>query len=168
MAGTKVKYRKTNKGTQLPMKGLAAKIALVEASYMPTDMPDFKAGDTVRVHVKIKEGEKERIQPYEGIVIARSNGGGSRSFVVRKISHGFGVERIFLDSSPKIAKIEIVQLGRVRRAKLYYLRGLEGKAARIEREVETLASAAASAAARAAKKEAKKETKKATTAKDAK
>lgn len=106
------------------------------------------------MHVRIKEGEKERIQIYEGVVIAQSNRGVNRSFTVRKISHGVGVERIFLESSPKIAKLEIVQQGRVRRAKLYYLRGLEGKAARIEREVETVASAAASASARAAKRNA--------------
>ncbi len=116
-----------------------------------TDFPQYDSGDTVRVHVRIKEGEKERIQIYEGVVIAQSNRGINRSFTVRKISHGVGVERIFLESSPKIAKLEIVQQGRVRRAKLYYLRGLEGKAARIEREVETVASAAASASARAAK-----------------
>ena len=81
-------------------------------------------------------------------MIGRSNTAGGKSFVVRKISHGVGVERIFVESSPKIAKLEVVQEGRVRRAKLYYIRGLEGKAARIEREVETLASAAASAAAK--------------------
>ena len=113
--------------------------------------PKFKAGDTVTVNYKIKEGEKERVQIFEGVVIAQSNRGINRSFTVRKISHGVGVERIFLESSPKIAKLEVVQEGRVRRAKLYYLRGLEGKAARIEREVETLASANASASARAAK-----------------
>jgi large subunit ribosomal protein L19 len=152
MSGTKVKYRKTNKGVRLNHTGLAAKVALVEKSLLRTDFPDFKPGDTIRVHVKIKEGEKERIQPYEGIVIARMNVGTGRSMVVRKISHGVGVERIFLESSPKVAKVELVQQGRVRRAKLYYLRELVGKAARVDREVETLAAKEASAAAREAKK----------------
>ncbi|MCM2279373.1 MAG: 50S ribosomal protein L19 [Oligoflexia bacterium] len=105
------------------------------------DLPDFKAGDTVRVQVRIKEGEKERIQAYEGIVIAKNNKGASKSFTVRKISHGVGVERTFLESSPKVAKLEIVQTGKVRRAKLYYLRELEGKAAKVEREYGAEASA---------------------------
>jgi large subunit ribosomal protein L19 len=151
MATTKTKYRRTSKGAQVPQRGLAERIAAVEKAMARTDMPDFSAGDTVRVHVRIKEGEKERAQAYEGVVIARQGAGASKSFVVRKISHGVGVERIFMDTSPKIAKIEVVQEGKVRRAKLYYLRGLEGKAAKIEREVETLASAAASSAAKEAK-----------------
>jgi large subunit ribosomal protein L19 len=151
MATTKTKYRKTSKGAQVPQRKLADRIAAVEKAMIRSDMPDFSAGDTVRVHVRIKEGEKERVQAYEGVVIARQNAGASKSFVVRKISHGVGVERIFMETSPKIAKVEIVQEGRVRRAKLYYLRGLEGKAAKIEREVETLASAAASNAAKEAK-----------------
>jgi len=116
-----------------------------------SDFPSYDAGDTVKVHARIKEGEKERIQIFEGIVIAKSNRGASKSFTVRKISHGVGVERIFLETSPKIAKLEVAQQGRVRRAKLYYLRGLEGKAARVEKEVETLAAAAASAAAKEGK-----------------
>ena len=148
MATTKKKHRRTSHGAQLPGTGLAARVALVEKSMLRTDLPDFKPGDTVRVHVKIKEGEKERVQAYEGVVTGRRNKGASKSFVVRKMSHGVGVERTFLDSSPKVAKVEIMQSGRVRRAKLYYLRELEGKAAKIEREVETLAQAAASAAAR--------------------
>jgi len=151
MATTKTKYRRTSKGTQVPQRGLADRVGLVEKAMMRSDLPDFQAGDTVRVHAKIKEGEKERIQIFEGIVIARSNKGASKSFTVRKISHGVGVERIFLETSPKVAKLELVQQGRVRRAKLYYLRGLEGKAARVEREVETLAAAAASAAAKEGK-----------------
>ena len=151
MATTKTKYRRTSKGTRVPQKGLADRVGLVEKTMIRTDFPQFSAGDTLRVHVKIKEGEKERIQIYEGIVIARSNRGASKSFTVRKISHSVGVERIFLETSPKIAKIDVVQVGRVRRAKLYYLRGLEGKAARVEREIETLASAAASAAAKEGK-----------------
>jgi large subunit ribosomal protein L19 len=148
MATTKTKYRRTSKGKFVSQKGMADRVAAVEKPMLRTDLPKFDAGDTVKVHVRIKEGEKERIQIFEGIVIAQSNRGASRSFTVRKISHGVGVERIFLESSPKVAKVEIAQEGRVRRAKLYYLRGLEGKAARVEREVETLASAAASAAAK--------------------
>lgn len=148
MATTKTKYRRTGKGAQVNVKGLAAKVALVEKPLLRTDMPVYKAGDTVQVHVRIKEGEKERIQIYEGVVIGISNRGSSRSFTVRKMSHGVGVERVFLESSPKVAKLEVLQDGRVRRAKLYYLRGLEGKAARIERNVETLASANASAASK--------------------
>jgi len=151
MATTKQKYRRTSKGKLVEQKNLAARIAQVEQSMIRTDFPQFSAGDTVRVHVRIREGEKERVQMFEGVVIAKSNRAPNRSFTVRKISHGVGVERIFLESTPKIAKLEVVQQGRVRRAKLYYLRGLEGKAARIERDVETLASAAASASARAAK-----------------
>ena len=142
MATTKTKYRRTSKGVHVGQKGLMDRVALVEKAMMRTDIPSFAAGDTVKVHVRIKEGEKERIQIFEGIVIGRSNRGASRSITVRKISHGVGVERIFLECSPKVAKIEVAQEGRVRRAKLYYLRELEGKAARVEREVETLAAAA--------------------------
>ncbi|MGZ3689441.1 MAG: 50S ribosomal protein L19 [Bdellovibrionota bacterium] len=124
---------------------------MVEKDLLRTDFPDFKPGDTIRVQVRIKEGEKERVQAYEGVVIGRYNAGAGKSFCVRKSSHGVGVERTFMESSPKIARIEMVQEGKVRRAKLYYLRGLEGKAAKIEREVETQAAAAASAAAKEAK-----------------
>lgn len=151
MATTKTKHRRTSKNATAKNQGLADKVALVEKATMRGDFPNFKPGDTIRVHVKIKEGEKERVQPYEGVVIARSNKGGSKSFNVRKMSHGVGVERIFLESSPKVVKIDVIQEGRVRRAKLYYLRGLEGKAAKIEREVETQAAAAASAAAKEGK-----------------
>lgn len=151
MAGTKTKYRRTTKSRQVQQKGLADRVALVEKATMRSDFPDFASGDTVRVHVRIKEGEKERVQPYEGLCIARQNKGGSKSFIVRKISHGVGVERIFLESSPKIAKLEVVQEGKVRRAKLYYIRNLEGKAAKIEREVETQASAAAKEASKESK-----------------
>jgi large subunit ribosomal protein L19 len=150
MASTKQKYRKTSKGTQAPVRNLAERLASVEKPMLRNDLPNFKPGDTVRVHVRIKEGEKERLQAFEGVVIGRYNKGASKSFNVRKISHGVGVERMFLESSPKVAKIEVVQSGLVRRAKLYYLRGLEGKAARIERQVETLASASASAGAKSA------------------
>lgn len=98
---------------------------------MRLDMPDFAAGDTVKVHVKIKEGDKQRIQVYEGVVIARRNSGIGSSFTVRKISDGVGVERVFQLHSPSLEKVEVVTRGRVRRAKIYYLRNLRGKAARI-------------------------------------
>ena len=99
-----------------------------------TDLPQFAAGDTVRVHVKIKEGDKERIQAFEGVVISRTSGP-QASFTVRKVSFGQGVERIFPLSSKVIDRVDVVRSSRVRRAKLYYLRGLRGKAARL-REVE--------------------------------
>lgn len=106
----------------------------LEKEQVRTDLPDFRPGDTIKVHVKIKEGDKERIQIFEGVVI-RKRGGASRStFTVRKISYGVGVERIFPTNSPAIDRIEIVQRGKVRRAKLYYLRQLKGKAARIREQ----------------------------------
>ncbi|MBI9070425.1 MAG: 50S ribosomal protein L19 [Melioribacteraceae bacterium] len=96
------------------------------------DLPKFKSGDHVRVHVRVIEGEKERIQPFEGDVIAIKNSGINKTFTVRKISSGVGVERIFPFNSPKIASIDVLKEGMVRRAKLYYLRKLSGKAARIK------------------------------------
>ncbi len=101
---------------------------------MKQDVPQFKAGDTLRVHVKIVEGDKQRIQVFQGVCIKRVNRGIGSTFTVRKISSGMGVERIFPLHSPLVDKIEVVMVGRVRRAKLYYLRQLQGKAARI-REV---------------------------------
>ncbi|CDZ99525.1 50S ribosomal protein L19 [Jeotgalicoccus saudimassiliensis] len=98
---------------------------------LKTDIPEFKAGDTVKVHVRIVEGDRERIQLFEGVVIKRRGGGISETFTVRKISYGVGVERTFPVHTPKIEKIDVVRRGRVRRAKLYYLRNLRGKAARI-------------------------------------
>lgn len=98
-------------------------------------IPDFSPGDTVVVEVKVKEGDRERVQAYEGIVIARSNRGLNSSFTVRKISHGEGVERVFQSHSPSIGSISVKRRGNVRRAKLYYLRDLTGKAARIEEKV---------------------------------
>ena len=95
------------------------------------DHPYFVAGDTVKVHVKIKEGDKERIQVFQGVVISKKNNGPSSTFTVRKVSYGVGVERVFLMHSPIIEKVEVVTKGRVRRAKIYYLRKLRGKAARI-------------------------------------
>jgi large subunit ribosomal protein L19 len=106
----------------------------VEKAQMRSGIPDFGPGDTVRVHVKVREGEKERIQVFEGMVIGRRGGGVRESFTVRKVSYSVGVERVFPLHSPSIARIEIVRHGRVRRAKLYYLRNLRGKAARIEEE----------------------------------
>jgi large subunit ribosomal protein L19 len=106
-------------------------IELVEQEQLKKDLPVFGPGDTVRVHLKVVEGERQRIQVYEGVVIARANGGLRETFTVRKISGGIGVERIFPVHSPMIAKIEVVRRGRVRRAKLYYLRKRSGKAARI-------------------------------------
>jgi len=99
---------------------------------MRLDLPDFRAGDTVKVHVKIKEGEKERIQIFQGVVISKKKGTTNATFTVRKVSYGVGVERIFQVHSPIIDKIEVVTRGRVRRAKVYYLRKLRGKAARIK------------------------------------
>jgi large subunit ribosomal protein L19 len=98
-------------------------------------LPDFKPGDTVVVNVKVVEGDRERVQAYEGVVIAKSNRGFNSSFTVRKISHGEGVERTFQSHSPTIADVSIKRRGNVRRAKLYYLRDLSGKAARIEEKV---------------------------------
>ena len=140
MATTKTKYRRTSKGTTVPQRGLADRVALVEKGTLRSDLPEYRAGDSVRVHVRIKEGEKERIQVFEGTVIAKGNRGASKSFTVRKISHGVGVERLFLETSPKVAKLEVVHTGRVRRAKLYYLRSLEGKAARVARDMSQGAS----------------------------
>ena len=97
-----------------------------------TQYPNFKAGDTVNVHVRIREGEKERIQQFQGVVIQRKNSGNSETFTVRKVSNGVGVERIFPILSPNIDKIELIRQGKVRRSRIYYLRGRQGKAARIK------------------------------------
>ena len=104
----------------------------VTSDYLKTDIPDFRPGDTVKVHVRLTEGEKERIQVFEGLVIARKHGGISETFTVRKVSGSVGVERTFPVHSPSIAKIEVGRRGRVRRAKLYYIRNLRGKAARLK------------------------------------
>jgi large subunit ribosomal protein L19 len=110
------------------------RIALVEKKFSKaTDtIPDFRPGDTVKVHVKVKEGNRERIQVFEGVVIGRQHGGIRENFIVRKMSSGIGVERIFPVHCPSVDKIEVIRKGRVRRAKLYYLRKLSGKAARIK------------------------------------
>jgi large subunit ribosomal protein L19 len=107
-------------------------ISLVEKKYLKNDVPEFRAGDTVRVHVKVKEGTRERIQVFEGVVIARKHGGLSETFTVRKVSSGIGVERVFPLHCPSISEIEVKRLGKVRRAKLYYLRKRSGKSARIK------------------------------------
>jgi large subunit ribosomal protein L19 len=104
----------------------------IEAGMVRTDLPKIAPGDTVKVHVKVKEGEKERIQIFQGVVISRKGGGSRQMFTVRKVSGGIGVERMFPLYSPTIDRIEVERHGRVRRAKLYYLRDLRGKAARIE------------------------------------
>ncbi len=104
----------------------------LEKEMMRLDLPRFNAGDTVKVHVKIKEGEKERIQIFQGVVIKKHNGTTNATFTVRKVSYGVGVERIFPLHSPIIDNIEVVTYGKVRRAKIYYLRNLRGKAARLK------------------------------------
>jgi large subunit ribosomal protein L19 len=104
----------------------------IEQAQMKQNLPEFRAGDTVRVQVRIVEGNRERVQAFEGVVIALSGSGGRRTFTVRKVSYGVGVERIFPLHSPKLDAIEIVRRGQVRRAKLFYLRQLRGKAARIK------------------------------------
>jgi large subunit ribosomal protein L19 len=106
----------------------------VEQEQMRIDIPEFTSGDTVRVHVKIREGEKERIQVFEGVVLKRHNGTTNATFTVRKTSFGIGVERIFPLHTPSIDRIEVVKKGRVRRSRIYYFRDLRGKAAKIQEE----------------------------------
>ncbi len=110
-------------------------IAQLDAEQMEKELPEFSPGDTVVVQVRIKEGDRERIQAFEGVVIAKRNRGINSAFTVRKISHGEGVERVFQTYSPSIAGVEVKRRGDVRRAKLYYLRGLTGKAARIKEKL---------------------------------
>ena len=109
----------------------------LEQEELRSDIPDFSPGDTVRVSVRVREGEKERLQAFEGVCIGRRGGGARETFTVRKVSSGIGVERIFPLHSPNLAEIQVVRRGRVRRAKLYYLRKLSGKAARIRERRET-------------------------------
>ena len=106
---------------------------LVEGQ-LRTDMPEFGPGDNVTVRVRVTEGGRERVQPYEGVVIARRNGGIRETFTVRRVTHGVGVERTFLLHSPRLEGIQVTRRGKVRRAKLYYLRGLAGRAARIKED----------------------------------
>jgi large subunit ribosomal protein L19 len=110
-------------------------IEQLEKAQMKQDIPEFAPGDTVVVQVRVKEGERERLQAYEGVVIAIKNRGLNSSFTVRKISHGEGVERVFQTHSPSVAEIKVKRRGDVRRAKLYYLRDLSGKAARIKEKI---------------------------------
>jgi len=110
-------------------------IQALEAEQMNKDLPDFGSGDTVVVQVKVKEGDRERLQAFEGVVIAKKNRGLNSAFTVRKISHGEGVERVFQTFSPMVDSIQVKRKGDVRRAKLYYLRGLTGKAARIKEKL---------------------------------
>jgi len=105
---------------------------IIEKEQMRTDIPEFREGDTVKVHARIREGDKERIQVFEGVVIRKRKGKTGATFTVRKVSYGIGVERIFPLHSPLIDKIEVVSRGKVRRSRLYYLRSLRGKAARIK------------------------------------
>jgi large subunit ribosomal protein L19 len=129
---------------------VAQLIRSVESEQFKSDVPEFGPGDTVRVHAKVVEGNRERIQVFEGVVIRRRAGGINENFTVRRIaSHGVGVERTFLIHSPRIDKIDVVRHGRVRRAKLYYLRGLTGRAARIKERRRPLANTRAGATAAA-------------------
>ncbi len=121
-----------------------------ETDQIQRKLPDFGPGDTVVVNVKVKEGNRERIQAYEGVVIAKKNAGLNSAFTVRKISHGYGVERVFQTHSAAIDSVEVKRRGDVRSGKLYYLRGLEGKAARIKEDLAGNAKAKAAAAAAAA------------------
>ncbi len=120
---------------------LNAAILAIETAQLRTDLPAFRVGDTVKVHYKIVEGEKERVQVFQGVVTKRHRGGAGASFTVRKVSFGVGVERIFLQHSPRIERIELVSRGVVRRARLYYLRELSGKAARLRDEKDRLQAA---------------------------
>jgi large subunit ribosomal protein L19 len=110
-------------------------IEAIERSYRRSDLPQFRSGDTVRVHAMISEGGKDRVQVFEGVCIHRKSGGARGSFTVRKVSHGVGVERVWPENSPRVVKVELVSRGRVRRAKLYYLRDLSGNAARIKEKL---------------------------------
>jgi large subunit ribosomal protein L19 len=121
-----------------------------EAEQITRKLPDFSQGDTVVVNVKVKEGNRERVQAYEGVVIGIKNAGLNSSFTVRKISHGFGVERVFQTHSATIDSVDVKRRGKVRAGKLYYLRGLEGKKARIKEDLAAYAKAKAAAAAAAA------------------
>jgi large subunit ribosomal protein L19 len=110
-------------------------MSVVEATQLKDDIPDFSSGDTVNVHLRVVEGEKERIQQFEGVCLSRRGSGSNETFTVRKISGGTGVERIFPIHSPRIAQIDVVRRGKVRRSKLYFLRELSGKAARIKEQM---------------------------------
>ena len=125
-------------------------ISEFETAQAERELPEFGPGDTVIVNVKVKEGNRERVQAYEGVVIGVKNAGLNSAFTVRKISHGYGVERVFQTHSPTIDSVELKRRGKVRAGKLYYLRGLEGKKARIKEDLSAHAKAKAAAAAEAA------------------
>lgn len=110
-------------------------LEIISGSSKKTEVPSFSVGDTVKVHVKIKEGDKSRIQVFEGTVIAKKHGGISETFTVRRVAHGCGIERVFPLHSPVVDKVEIVRYGKVRRAKLYYLRDRVGKAAKVKEQI---------------------------------
>ncbi len=110
-------------------------VEMIEKEYMKQEVPQFEVGDTVKVYVKVVEGTRERLQAFEGIVIAKKNGGVRETFTVRRVSFGIGIERTFQLHSPRVDKIELVRHGKVRRAKLYYLRDLSGKAAKIKEQI---------------------------------
>ena len=110
-------------------------LKLIAQDSIKAEAPQFKVGDTVKVHVKIREGEKERIQVFEGTVIARKGSGVAQTFTVRRVSYGVGVERVFPVHSPNVAKVDVIRSGKVRRAKLYYLRGRVGKAAKVKEQI---------------------------------
>jgi large subunit ribosomal protein L19 len=110
-------------------------LKLVNSDQLKKDAPQFNVGDTVKVHVRIKEGERERIQLFEGTVLAKKHGGIEETFTVRRVSYGVGVERVFPVHSPNVAKVEVIRHGRVRRSKLYYLRDRVGKAAKVKEQI---------------------------------
>lgn len=110
-------------------------LKLISDSSMKTEIPQFNVGDTVKVHVKIQEGDKSRIQIFEGTVIAKKHGGINETFTVRRVAHGCGIERVFPVHTPAVAKVEVVRAGKVRRAKLYYLRDRVGKAAKVKEQI---------------------------------
>jgi large subunit ribosomal protein L19 len=114
-----------------------AKIAEIENEQLRSNLPDFRVGDTVRVHYKIVEGDKDRVQVFQGVVLKRHRAGARSTFTVRKVSFNVGVERVFLTHSPRIEKVEVVSRGVVRRARLFYLRDLQGKAARVRDQKDT-------------------------------
>ena len=127
--------RAAGRRLSLKVKAMSKIVQEIEKRQMTRKLPQFNPGDTVVVQVKVVEGDRERVQAYEGVVIAKSNRGLNSSFTVRKISHGEGVERVFQSYSPSISDVSVKRRGSVRRAKLYYLRDLSGKAARIEEKV---------------------------------
>jgi large subunit ribosomal protein L19 len=126
-----------------------ALIEALESKQLRKDLTDFRPGDTVRVHWKVREGDKDRVQPFEGVVIRKTKGGNRATFTVRKVSYGVGVERIFPLHSPRYERVEVLTHGSVRRSRLFYLRDLKGKASRIDTQEETDAAAQAAKAGEA-------------------